>query len=70
MFKALIGDLFATQAQTRVNTVNCIGVMGKGVALEFRKRFPAMFEDYLARCERAVWVISESHPHSDRYCPA
>ena len=37
MFKALIGDLLATQAQTRVNTVNCVGVMGKGVALEFRK---------------------------------
>ena len=52
MFKALIGDLFATQAQTRVNTVNCIGVMGKGVALEFRKRFPTMFDDYVARCER------------------
>ncbi|MFN8820203.1 MAG: Appr-1-p processing protein, partial [Betaproteobacteria bacterium] len=33
MLKALIGDLFASQAQTLVNTVNCIGVMGKGVAL-------------------------------------
>lgn len=52
MFKALIGDLFASRAQTLVNTVNCVGVMGKGVALEFKKRFPAMFEDYSDRCER------------------
>lgn len=52
MFKTLIGNLFESRAQTLVNTVNCVGVMGKGVALEFKKRFPAMFEDYLARCER------------------
>ena len=45
MFKALISDLFESKAQTLVNTVNCVGVMGKGVALEFKKRFPAMFED-------------------------
>lgn len=51
-FKALIGDMFASNAQTLVNTVNCVGVMGKGVALEFKKRFPDMFADYVARCER------------------
>jgi len=65
MFKALIGDLFATQAQTRVNTVNCIGVMGKGVALEFRKRFPAMFEDYVARCERGDVRLGEPYLYRD-----
>jgi uncharacterized protein YwgA/O-acetyl-ADP-ribose deacetylase (regulator of RNase III) len=47
-----IGNLFASQAQTLVNTVNCVGVMGKGIALEFRKRYPAMFQDYAARCQR------------------
>jgi O-acetyl-ADP-ribose deacetylase (regulator of RNase III) len=47
-----IGDLFESTAQTWVNTVNCVGIMGKGVALGFRKRFPEMFEDYAARCER------------------
>lgn len=53
MIKVLIGNLFESQAQTWVNTVNCVGVMGKGVALEFKKRFPDMFEDYAARCRRA-----------------
>ena len=50
MFKALIGNLFESKAQTFVNTVNCVGVMGKGVAFEFKKRYPQMFEDYAARC--------------------
>src|SRR6266498_770968 len=65
MFKALIGDLFETKAQTRVNTVNCVGVMGKGVALEFRKRFPAMFEDYLARCQRGEVRLGKPYLYRD-----
>lgn len=52
MVKVIVGDLFASDAQTLVNTVNCVGVMGKGVALEFRKRFPEMYDDYVARCAR------------------
>jgi O-acetyl-ADP-ribose deacetylase (regulator of RNase III)/uncharacterized protein YwgA len=50
MAQVLVGDLFQSGAQTLVNTVNCVGVMGKGVALEFKKRFPDMHEDYVARC--------------------
>lgn len=52
MVTVLIGNLFESKAQTIVNTVNCVGVMGKGVALEFKKRFPEMFEDYERRCQR------------------
>ena len=51
MLTVKIGDLFASGAQTLVNTVNCVGVMGKGVALEFKKRFPDMYEDYERRCK-------------------
>jgi O-acetyl-ADP-ribose deacetylase (regulator of RNase III)/uncharacterized protein YwgA len=61
MFKALIGDLFASRAQTLVNTVNCVGVMGKGVALEFKKRFPAMFEDYARRCANKAVRLGEPY---------
>jgi O-acetyl-ADP-ribose deacetylase (regulator of RNase III)/uncharacterized protein YwgA len=52
MIRALIGDLFESRAQTLVNTVNCVGVMGKGIAEHFKKRFPAMFEDYKRRVNR------------------
>lgn len=41
-----------SKAQTLINTVNCVGIMGKGIALEFKRRFPKMFEDYVQRCER------------------
>ncbi len=66
MFKALIGDLFKSNAQTLVNTVNCVGVMGKGVALEFRKRFPDMFDDYVHRCERKLVRLGEPYIYEDK----
>jgi O-acetyl-ADP-ribose deacetylase (regulator of RNase III) len=43
--------MFKSNAQTLVNTVNCVGIMGKGIALEFKNRFPEMFEDYRRRCD-------------------
>jgi len=52
MVKVLTGNLLESKAQTIVNTVNCIGVMGKGIALEFKKQFPDMYMDYAARCKR------------------
>lgn len=51
MVNVIVGDMFESKAQTLVNTVNCVGIMGKGIALEFKKRFPDMFEDYVKRCE-------------------
>jgi O-acetyl-ADP-ribose deacetylase (regulator of RNase III) len=47
-------NLFNSKAQTLVNTVNCVGVMGKGVALEFRRRFPDMYEAYRKVCEERM----------------
>lgn len=44
------GDLLASGAEALVNAVNCAGVMGKGIALEFRRRFPANFAAYRAAC--------------------
>jgi len=51
VIRVLIGDIFQSDAQTLVNTVNCVGVMGKGVALEFKKRWPRMMQDYAERCK-------------------
>ena len=45
------GDIFSSPAQILVNTVNTVGVMGKGVALEFKKRYPDMFYEYKKLCE-------------------
>lgn len=50
--KILIADILQSNAQTLINTVSCVGIMGKGIALEFKNRFPEMFEDYVKRCAR------------------
>ena len=65
MFKAQIGDLFESQAQTLVNTVNCVGVMGKGVAEKFKQRFPEMFEDYKRRTDHKAVRLGEPYLYLD-----
>lgn len=47
-----IGNMFESKCSTIVNTVNCVGVMGKGIALEFKKRYPKMYEEYVEKCNR------------------
>jgi len=46
------GDLLAENAEALVNTVNCVGVMGRGIALQFKKRFPDNYKFYEAVCKR------------------
>lgn len=46
------GDILAADAEALVNTVNCVGVMGRGIALQFKNRFPANFKAYAAACKR------------------
>jgi O-acetyl-ADP-ribose deacetylase (regulator of RNase III)/uncharacterized protein YwgA len=55
------GDIFQSRAQTLVNTVNCVGIMGKGLALEFKKRFPGMYKDYVKRCKRRQVRLGEPY---------
>lgn len=49
-YKEISGNLFNTKAMAVVNTVNCVGAMGKGIALDFKLRFPKMFEEYQRIC--------------------
>ena len=46
----ITGNIFASPRQTLVNTVNCDGVMGAGIALEFKLRIPEMFDRYVEHC--------------------
>jgi O-acetyl-ADP-ribose deacetylase (regulator of RNase III) len=50
------GDMFTDASEALVNTVNCVGVMGKGVALEFKKRWPENFFAYRDACEER-WLV-------------
>ena len=59
MITYLKGDIFSSPAQVLVNTVNTVGVMGKGVALEFKKRYPAMFKSYERVCDEKQLEIGK-----------
>lgn len=52
MIKLTHGDILQADTEALVNTVNCVGVMGRGIALQFRKAFPDNFSVYEAACER------------------
>jgi O-acetyl-ADP-ribose deacetylase (regulator of RNase III) len=49
----ICGNIFESSCQTIVNTVNCVGVMGKGIAFEYRHRFPEMYLAYARMCAQA-----------------
>lgn len=46
----ITGNIFTSKCETIVNTVNCVGVMGAGIALECRLRYPKMHEKYINLC--------------------
>ena len=50
MIKIERGNVLEAQAETLVNTVNCVGFMGKGIALQFKKAYPENFEAYQKAC--------------------
>ncbi len=52
MIKLQNDDILRSDAQALVNTVNCVGIMGRGVALQFRKAFPDNFKFYEQACDR------------------
>lgn len=50
--KFIIGNIFDVEAEALVNTVNTVGVMGKGVALQFKEHFPMNYTLYTAACKK------------------
>jgi O-acetyl-ADP-ribose deacetylase (regulator of RNase III)/uncharacterized protein YwgA len=69
MIKVKTGNLLESGAQTLVNTVNCVGVMGKGIALEFKKRFPEMYQDYVRRCDTGQVKLGEPYLFKSMFDP-
>ena len=59
MITYLSGDLFQSPAKVLVNTVNTVGVMGKGIALKFKRIYPEMFEAYRNHCERGDFQVGQ-----------
>ena len=62
-YREVHGDIFTSDAEAIVNTVNCVGAMGKGITLEFKKRYHDLYAAYRQACARKeiqpghVWVF-------------
>lgn len=52
MIEYKTGDILTEDVEALVNTVNCVGFMGRGIALQFRNAFPENFKAYSAACKR------------------
>ena len=52
MIEYRTGDIFTADAEALVNTVNCVGYMGRGIALQFKQAWPENFKAYAAACRR------------------
>jgi O-acetyl-ADP-ribose deacetylase (regulator of RNase III) len=66
------GDLLQADAEALVNAINCVGVMGKGIALQFKQAFPENFRRYAQACAGEVrpgrmFVVDTGIPGRHRY---
>ena len=52
MIEYKVGDIFNEDVEALVNSVNCVGVMGRGIALQFKNVFPGNFKAYADACKR------------------
>lgn len=53
------GNIFDSQCEALVNPINCVGAMGAGLALQFKKRYPAMFAEYVKLCNKGEIQIGK-----------
>jgi O-acetyl-ADP-ribose deacetylase (regulator of RNase III) len=58
------GNLFNSNAMAIVNTVNCVGAMGKGIALDFKLRYPEMFKEYQKICFKHILKPGQILPYT------
>lgn len=61
MIEPANGNLLEAKAEALVNAVNTVGVMGAGIALQFRQRFPDMFSAYVSACRSGGVLPGRMH---------
>lgn len=66
MIKYIVGNILESEADALVNTVNTVGVMGKGIALQFKKEFPNNFKAYIEACKNGNISIGKLFATIDR----
>lgn len=66
MIRYVTGDLLSANTEALVNTVNTVGVMGKGIALQFKENFPSNYHEYIKACKNKELVIGKLLVVKDR----
>jgi O-acetyl-ADP-ribose deacetylase (regulator of RNase III) len=61
MLRLAEGNLFEANVEALVNAVNTVGIMGKGIALQFKKKFPKMYEAYRVACASGEVMPGRMH---------
>lgn len=61
MIKFTVGNLFESEAECLINTVNCEGFMGKGIAYQFKLKYPNNNKDYVKACKNHSLTIGKLH---------
>ena len=57
--QVITSNIFNSQCQVLVNTVNCVGAMGAGIALECRLRYPAPYREYVGLCAQQRIAVGQ-----------
>jgi O-acetyl-ADP-ribose deacetylase (regulator of RNase III) len=63
MIEHITGNLLEADAEALVNTVNTVGVMGKGIALQFRQAYPANYQAYRRACKHGEVILGRMLVH-------
>lgn len=61
MIKLTHGNLLAAPTEALVNTVNTVGIMGRGIAVQFKQAYPAMFREYERACKAGEMKLGKMH---------
>ena len=57
------GDILREDVEAIVNTVNCVGIMGRGLALQFKNKFPQNFKEYQIACTKKEVQLGKMFVH-------
>lgn len=64
-----VGDIFDSPAQTVVCPVNCVGVMGSGLALAFKHKCPGLYTAYREECKNGLLTVKNTFLYKPEYGP-
>ena len=67
MIEIVKGDIFSADVEALVNPVNCVGIMGKGLALQFKKKFPDYYKHYASACKEHRIILGNAYFYINLY---